>query len=194
MARALHSSLPVTRQSRGFTLVELMIVVVIVSVLAMLAVVGYRKIVTSSHVSEATTMVNNIRVAQEAFHAETQAYMPAMADLTSSSAWYPQPSVYAVVTRWGAPCTTCQAGSDMAALPVHVDGPVLFGYRTIAGAASSTAPAAFSTNCTSTNVTPPLTDWFAVAAEADLDGNPSTHTDVCGFSWTTQLVINNEGQ
>ena len=36
-------------------------------------------------------------------------------------------------------------------------------------------------------------DYFAIAAEADLDGNSSTHTDVCAASWTNQLVVWNEG-
>ncbi len=75
MARALQKTGSVTsRGSRGFTLVELMIVVAIVGILATLAVVGYRKLIQSSHVSEATGMVQNIRVAQEGYHSETQQY------------------------------------------------------------------------------------------------------------------------
>src|ERR1700722_20113638 len=63
------------RTTRGFTLVEMMIVVAIVSVLAMLAVVGYRKLIMSAHTTEATQMVQSIRTAQEAYHAETQTYV-----------------------------------------------------------------------------------------------------------------------
>jgi type II secretory pathway pseudopilin PulG len=170
-----------------------MIVVVIVSVLAMLAVLGYRKIVNSSHVSEATSMVNNIRLAQEAYHAETQTYANCSKDLTSSTSWYPTQSSYAKVTAWGAACSQC-ADVDMSTLPVHVDGPVLFGYATIAGLASSTQNT-ISTNCgTGTSLKNPVTDWYVVAAEADLDGNPATTTDVCGFSWSNQLLVNNDGQ
>ena len=60
MARAVQK-LPrvVGRRERGFTLIEMMVVVVIVGILAMLAVVGYRKLVQTAHVSEATNMVQS---------------------------------------------------------------------------------------------------------------------------------------
>ncbi len=198
MARALHSSMFVAkRHTRGFTLVELMIVVVIVGVLATLAVVGYRKLVQSSHVSEATGMVQNIRVAQEAYHSETQQYANVSSDTTSS--WYPAASVYQRVTAWGAPCTKCTA-VDWSMLPLHVDGPVLFGYETTAGSANTQMnPASVTIN--GSNVisfsaagTASATDWYFIAAEADLDGDTSTHTDVYGTSQTNQLFVSNEGQ
>jgi len=195
MARRLQNSPPVAQHSRGFTLVEMMIVVVIVSVLATLAVLGYRKLVNSAHVTEATSMVNNIRVAQEAYHAETQGYANCMPDLTANTSWYPAQSAYGVLTEWGAACAHCNAGYDISqVLPVHVDGPVLFGYATIAGSAGA-GGTAIGNNCNLANLTSPAPtpDWFAIAAEADLDNVPSTHTDVCAFSWTNQIFIYNEG-
>jgi hypothetical protein len=90
------------------------------------------------------------------------------------------------VTGWGA-ATGCWEN-----LPVHVDGPVLFGYATTAGAAG-VGGTAIGNNCNLPSITSPTTDWYAVAAEADLDRITTTHTDVCAFSWSSQIFVFNEG-
>jgi type IV pilus assembly protein PilA len=191
MARALQKTHLVTpRGSRGFTLVELMIVVAIVGILATLAVVGYRKLIQSSHVSEATGMVQNIRVAQEAYHSETQQYAQVDSTLTD---YYPAAPKYEVVTAWGATCTNC-FNVLWSALPVHVDGPVLFGYATVAGLATNAPPTGITING-SPLVFPvaPTTDWYVVAAEGDLDGDPNNNTHVYGCSWMNQVFVDHDG-
>jgi type IV pilus assembly protein PilA len=192
MARALQESPIVTARSRGFTLIEMMIVVVIVGILAVLAVVGYRKLIQASHVSEATGMVQSIRVAQEGYHSETQQYATVDVALT---AYYPAAPLYQVVTSWGGPCTNCGGGVSWSALPVHVDGPVMFGYATVAGLAGNAPPASVTVNGTPL-VFPaiPTTDWYVIAAEGDLDGDPTNNTHVYGTSWTNQIFVDHEGQ
>src|SRR5687767_8216621 len=74
------------RDARGFTLVELMIVVVIVCVLAVIGIYGVRKYVFSSKTGEAVQMIGSIKAAQEAFKDETFAYLDVTGSLT---AYYP---------------------------------------------------------------------------------------------------------
>lgn len=61
-------------KSRGFTLVELMITVVIVAILSAIAVPAYRSYVQRSKRSEATTMLLRIQASQEKFFMQNNAY------------------------------------------------------------------------------------------------------------------------
>jgi len=181
---------------RGFTLVELMIVVAIVGILAVLAVVSYRKIILASHVSEATGMVQNIRVAQEEYFSETRQYANIS---TSLNTWYPQasPSFNVGVTGWGGACGgACNANMDWSMLPVHVDGPVMFGYATVAGPPGQ-APVPAQIVVNSQNIvfpSTPQTDWFIVAATCDLDSSGAPNTSVYTTSWQNSIFIDQEGQ
>jgi type IV pilus assembly protein PilA len=208
MARALQPTLDVRalRHSRGFTLIEMMVVVVIVGVLAMLAIVGYRKLIVSAHLSEAMNMVQNIRVAQEGYHSETQQYANISSSIVSGP-FYPANAAPAgctggpcrsAVTAWGATCVGCLV--DWSVLPLHVDGPVMFGYATTAGPANTT-PKDASVMINGHSVAfpaPSPTDWFLVSATCDLDNSGSapggtSNTNVYGTSWSNQVFVSGDG-
>ena len=173
--------------ARGFTLIELMVVVVIVGVLAALAVVGYRKLVNSSHTSEATHMVQAIRVAQESYRAEAGAYANIS---TSMNGLCP---VHAMGTKapWD---PSCNGGSaTWSVLAVHADGPVLFKYATMAGKGGTSLPALPTGSTAGSLGGTPANDWFLVSAISDIDGN-GVNCVVVGTSWSNQIYVDRESE
>lgn len=185
--------------NRGFTLVELMIVVAIIAVLAILAVIGYRKLITSSHTAEATHMIGSIRVAQETFHSETGQYDNISAGLGVGSLYPSQnnPPDDKRITSWGMICGTCADPQAWNRLPVHPDGPVRFGYATMAGVANTAPAAAVPVQFPGTVQWPAVanitSDWYIVSAVGDLDGN-GTYVVLLGTSWQKDILIANEGE
>jgi type IV pilus assembly protein PilA len=173
---------------RGFTLVEVLTVVVIVGVLATLAVYGVRKYVFASKSSEAMTMITSIKANQEAFKDETFAYLNvSQGDLTSL---YPNKNPGRSKMAWRNP-----SHSDFARwqqLGVDANGPVAFGYAVAAGVAN-TAPAAVTTeralNYPATSTEP----WYVVVARADHDGD-GVRSLVVSSSFTREVYVEKEDE
>ncbi len=67
---------------KGFTLIELMIVMIIVAILAAAAVPLYTSIVSRAYESEIVSALGTIRSAARAYKAENGVYPTQMADLT----------------------------------------------------------------------------------------------------------------
>jgi prepilin-type N-terminal cleavage/methylation domain-containing protein len=169
-------------RQRAFTLVELAVVVTIVGVLSVIAVVGYRKITLSAKVTEAQNMISAIRIAQEDYKVERGTYAN-LAALT----WCPSDGTVQGKTDWN---TAACVG--WATLPVHVDGPVQFGYRTVA------APAAVPTY-TWMNMAAGVTiaatrPWYVIEARADLNGDGGLFTELVGTSFQNTIFTHQVGE
>lgn len=169
---------------RGFTLVELAIVVAIVGVLAVIAVVGYRKLTLSAKVTEAKNMLSAIRIAQEDYKLERGFY----ANIGDTNHCPKSGLIVPLIkTGWD---TTCNGGvATWSLLPVHSDGPVQFGYATVAGT-GGTPPGYGFVNMTGGDATKP---WYVAHAQADLDGTGTPNTELVTTSFTGQIFSQNEG-
>jgi type IV pilus assembly protein PilA len=90
-----------TRNNKGFTLIELMIVVAIIGILAAIAIPNFIRYQLRSKTSEAKTVMGGIKTSQESFRSEYDAYV--------LSPTRPGIGVRGVKTDWGeTPCAnTC---------------------------------------------------------------------------------------
>jgi prepilin-type N-terminal cleavage/methylation domain-containing protein len=173
-------------KERGFTLIELMTVVVIVGVLAMIGLVAYRKFILSSKTSEAIYMVGSIRSAQEGYRAETLGYL----DVSAAFAhYYPTDAPDNHKTAWGGAGYDKDNWMQLGARP---DGPVYYGYKCAAGGAGATPPTltGLATPPTWAATTGP---WYVILAKGDVDAN-GTPSYVAGSSFTGEIYVENEGE
>jgi len=108
---------------RGFTLIELMIVVVVIGILSSLAIVGYRRYVNEAKTSEAREFIASIKGGQEAILDETFRYLNVSSTIDTL---YPSATPTGMVkTMWG-------NNAGFAALGLRPSSPVYFGYATTA--------------------------------------------------------------
>jgi type IV pilus assembly protein PilA len=150
-----------TRRQAGFTLIELMIVVAILGILAAVAIVAYRAYAIRAHNSEATSVLADIRLKQEAYRATFHRY----ADI---SQWTPAGVSPGIESHlWPDETGLDTLGGKWRQLGVIPDGAVFFVYWNEAGSPGSTASERFVdiSNITANDF------WFAAQALQNMDGD-----------------------
>jgi prepilin-type N-terminal cleavage/methylation domain-containing protein len=172
--------------ARGFTLVELMAVVVIVGVLSAIGIMLVRKQIYSARSVEASSMVQSIRGAQERWRSETQSYLNVS---STTRSWYPMASPGKTKYAWDNP-----NGNDYASwrlLNPTATGPVQFGYVTVAGPPGAAPPTLDITGAPVWAL--PTEPWYLIQAQGDTDANGITSM-YAASSLTPELYTERDGE
>jgi type IV pilus assembly protein PilA len=173
------------RRRRGFTLVELMMVVAIVGVISALAYVGYAKYMRSAKLNEPIYVVQSIRAAQESYRAETMSYL----DVSPTDAYHPRNSGFnSTKFDWR------YATADLArwqTLGVVTDSAVRFGYKCRAGNAGAAVSYTINFSAPPTWPTSPSEPWYIVEAQGDPD-DKSKIVRMLAHSFNNEIAWENE--
>jgi prepilin-type N-terminal cleavage/methylation domain-containing protein len=193
-------------RSKGFTLVELMIVVAIIGVLAVVGMSTFKHYGDTGRAAEAMSMIAEFKSKEEAYKAEYNTYTStdtAETNLTPSlSSNCPsgqvEPCPKSVAKPWSSGTL-----ANWATLGVNTTRSQLYcGYVVIAGAANSwngTTPTAAASAAGSDGQklfsnTAPATPWFYVRAQCDNNPKLSNNTTYLASSNAATVVTLNDHQ
>ena len=140
-------------KQRGFTLIELMIVVAIIGILAAVAIPAFMNYLAKSKGSEATLNLNKIAKAAKVYWGEHSSFPTAGAKLPAAKACGNTATFNgkSVKDKTFADATTWAGDTGWAALDFQVDEPGLFQYTfTPSGTTSATALAEGDMDCDNT--------------------------------------------
>jgi len=152
----------------GFTLIEMMIVVVIIGVLAALAIPTFRGYLYASKTTEATTFLGEIRQRQESYRSEHSQYCD-VGVRTGAPSFAPATVPGSAPVMWPGDAAGTPVAGRWAQLGAAPDGAVYFQYTTVAGPpGAGNDPTASMGSTLGYNGTD---FWFVAQARADLDAD-----------------------
>ena len=169
---------------RGFTLMELMVVVAIIGVLATLATYGVRKYTLSAKKAEAVSMLTQIRSAEEAYLDETFSYKSGGGTFDD---WHPINDPTPGKRSWSAADPNGQSAAFLE-LGVQPTGPVIYSYAVVAGTAGATLPEIPSDGSRTYTVPEPTGPFYIAMAKGDLNGDGS-YTYAIAWSGSSEIWV-----
>lgn len=172
------------RGQAGFTLIELMAVVLITAVLAIAGVSVFRKYIFAAKGGEALSVIQAIRAAEEAYQAENHIYL----DVSTTSTWYPRAVPDKNRVAWAG------SGGDAprwAQLAPAITRSVQFSYLVNAGIADQAIPA--PQNMANPGFAVPRQNWYLIQAKGDADGD-GVFANYASTSMTGEIYSEREGE
>jgi prepilin-type N-terminal cleavage/methylation domain-containing protein len=150
-------------QISGFTLIELMIVITILGILAAVAIAAYGAYVRRSRNAEATAVLADIRVKQEAYRATFHQY----ANLAGN--WLPDNAPVGVSRAWNPAVANAAPFNQLGVVP---DSGLYFSYIGSAGLPAVVPHARYIAVRGAAETGWYTSDfWYGAAAKQDLDGD-----------------------
>jgi prepilin-type N-terminal cleavage/methylation domain-containing protein len=174
------------RGQAGFTLIELMAVVIITAVLATAGVSVFRKYIFSAKGGEALSVIQAIRSAEEAYQAENHVYL----DVSTTHTWFPR----AVPDRNRVAWAGADGDGDVVrwkALAPAITRSVQFSYLVNAGIAgvAVTVPEGMA----NPGFALPTQNWYLIQAKGDADGD-GVFANYASSSMTGEIYSEREGE
>lgn len=154
-------------RSKGFTLVELMVVVLIMGILAAIGTASFRGQLHKSHTTEAIAMVRSIGAAQVQFRAEHGAYLDVSGNLSN---FHPT-SLSSVEQTFYSPVNDSALADAWRQLAPKAPALVSYSYATVAGLPGATIPVGFRRAVTWPAPSVIVEPWYAIQAIGDVDGD-----------------------
>ena len=199
LAERLHRERGVTRPRHetspeaGFTLIEMMVVVLIVAVLASVAVVAYLRHLKSGYVTQAQIFMTQIQARQEAYFQQWGSYL----DVSSDGKFFPALSApepkakpwTSVPARWKALGARPEGGSSYFAFYVRASNP------TTNHALDSIAKASWvgipdqPTSTTDAGVPATPHPWYYAIATGDLEGGETYTNGGCALDLGSKCTM-----